>query len=140
MASGDPKIADDLSSRTDSLKHNPAVGGAPPTKDHPLGGGEPTAEELATLRHVPGRLPWTAHTISFVEMCERFSFCGTIAVLQNYIQQPLPKGSVTGAGFKGISGALGLGQRTATSLTTCSIPHLIPLLLLPQSELLSRPI
>lgn len=139
MASKDPEIADDLLSGAHSLEHYPAED-ALPIKGHPLDGG-PTAEELATLRRVPGRLPWTAHTISFVEMCERFSFCGTVAVLQNYIQQPLPKGSVTGAGFKGISGALGLGQRAATSLTTCSIPHPIYLLLLlPFSgELLSRP-
>ena len=118
MASKDPKIADDLLSESHSLKHYPAEEDALSIKGHPLGSG-PTSEELATLRRVPGRLPWTAHTISFVEMCERFSFCGTVSVLQNYIQQPLPKGSITGAGFKGISGALGLGQRAATSITTC---------------------
>ena len=37
----------------------------------------------------------------------------------NFIQQPLPKGSVTGAGFEGQSGALGMGQKIATALTTC---------------------
>lgn len=41
---------------------------------------EPTEEELATLPRVPGRLPLTAHTIAFVEMCEHLSFCGTISV------------------------------------------------------------
>jgi POT family proton-dependent oligopeptide transporter len=37
----------------------------------------------------------------------------------NFIQQPLPLGSHTGAGFtKGVSGALGMGQRASTGLTT----------------------
>lgn len=40
----------------------------------------PSSEELLTLRRVPGRLPWTAYTLAFVEMCERLSFCGTVAV------------------------------------------------------------
>jgi POT family proton-dependent oligopeptide transporter len=36
----------------------------------------------------------------------------------NFIQQPLPPGSPTGAGFHdGQSGALGLGQRASTGLT-----------------------
>ena len=39
----------------------------------------------------------------------------------NFIQKDLPKGSKTGAGFliKPGSGALGLGQRASTGLTTC---------------------
>lgn len=43
-----------------------------------------------------------------------------ISILQvNFIQQPLPKGSKTGAGGKhGISGALGRGQSASTGLTT----------------------
>jgi hypothetical protein len=36
----------------------------------------------------------------------------------NFIQQPLPEGSITGAGFSGQSGALGMGQRASTGLTT----------------------
>lgn len=37
----------------------------------------------------------------------------------NFIQQPLPKGSKTGAGGKnGVSGALGQKQETSTGLTT----------------------
>jgi hypothetical protein len=36
----------------------------------------------------------------------------------NFIQQPLPKGSTTGAGFSGQSGALDMGQRASTGLTT----------------------
>lgn len=40
----------------------------------------PTDEELATLRHVPGSIPWIIIPIAFVEMCERISYCGTVVV------------------------------------------------------------
>jgi POT family proton-dependent oligopeptide transporter len=80
---------------------------------------EPTEEELVTLPRVPGRLPFTAYTIAFVEMCERLSFCGTVTVFMNFIQQPLPKGSPSGAGFEGQSGALGMGQGIAFAIVTC---------------------
>jgi proton-dependent oligopeptide transporter, POT family len=40
----------------------------------------PTEEELATLRRVSGQIPWTAYTVAFVELCERFSYYGTTAV------------------------------------------------------------
>lgn len=40
----------------------------------------PTAEDLATLRRVSGKIPWSAYTIAFVELCERFSYYGTTAV------------------------------------------------------------
>ncbi|KAJ5040643.1 uncharacterized protein L3040_006292 [Drepanopeziza brunnea f. sp. 'multigermtubi'] len=78
----------------------------------------PTEEDLATLRRVSGQIPWSAYTIAFVELCERFSYYGTTAVFVNFIQQPLPPGSKTGAGFAGQSGALGMGQRASTGLTT----------------------
>ncbi|KAL4917528.1 POT family-domain-containing protein [Aspergillus aurantiobrunneus] len=78
----------------------------------------PTDEELRTLRRVSGKVRWTAYTIAFVELCERFSYYGTVAVFTNFIQQPLPPGSSTGAGFSGQSGALGHGQRAATGLNT----------------------
>jgi len=51
-------------------------------------------------------------------LAERFSYYGSTAVWTNFIQQPLPKGSVTGAGKSGQSGALGKGQQVATGLTT----------------------
>ncbi|KAF3940644.1 hypothetical protein ABW19_dt0200252 [Dactylella cylindrospora] len=80
--------------------------------------GTPTEEELTTLRRVAGKVPWTAYTVAFVELCERFSYYGTTAVFTNFIQQPLPPNSVTGAGrIVEQSGALGQGQRTATSIT-----------------------
>ncbi|KAL1875122.1 hypothetical protein Plec18167_005792 [Paecilomyces lecythidis] len=77
----------------------------------------PTDEEKRTLRRVADRVPWTAYTVAFVELCERFSYYGTTAVFVNFIQQPLPAGSRTGAGFDGQSGALGMGQRASTGLT-----------------------
>ena len=40
----------------------------------------PTDEELRTLRRVCGQIPWTAYTVAFVELCERFSYYGTTAV------------------------------------------------------------
>jgi POT family proton-dependent oligopeptide transporter len=41
-----------------------------------LEGEEPTDEELKTLRRVSGKIPWTAFTIAFVELCERFGYYG----------------------------------------------------------------
>ncbi|TFK37848.1 POT family-domain-containing protein [Crucibulum laeve] len=79
----------------------------------------PTEEERVTLRRVADKIPWNAYLIAFVELAERFSFYGSSVVFTNFIQQPLPKGSHTGAGFLlGQSGALGLGQRASTGLTT----------------------
>lgn len=40
----------------------------------------PTEEEERTLRRVSDKVPWTAYTIAFVELCERFSYYGTTAV------------------------------------------------------------
>lgn len=79
---------------------------------------EVTEEELHTLRRVSGKIPWPAFTVAFVELCERFSYYGTTVVFVNFIQQPLPEGSATGAGFEGQSGALGMGQRASTGLVT----------------------
>ncbi|KAI0002442.1 peptide transporter PTR2A [Russula compacta] len=79
----------------------------------------PKEEEMSTLRHVPDKINWSAYLIAFVELAERFSFYGSTVVLVNFIQQPLPQGSKTGAGGKnGISGALGQGQAVSTALTT----------------------
>lgn len=79
----------------------------------------PTSEELSTLRRVSDSIPWAAYMIAFVELAERFSFYGASVVFTNFIQQPLPVGSNTGAGgADGQSGALGKHQQTATGLTT----------------------
>ena len=79
----------------------------------------PTEEDKLNLRRVSGQIPWSAYTVAFVELCERFSYYGTTAVFVNFIQQPLPPGSNTGAGKDDYqSGALGMGQRASTGLTT----------------------
>lgn len=79
----------------------------------------PTEEERLTLRRVSDAIPWNAYLIAFVELAERFSFYGCSVVFTNFIQQPLPDGSHTGAGFAtGQSGALGLLQQASTGLTT----------------------
>ncbi|KAL0959073.1 hypothetical protein HGRIS_014372 [Hohenbuehelia grisea] len=79
----------------------------------------PTEEEKATLRRVPDVIPWNAYLIALVELAERFSFYGSTVVFVNFIQQPLPEGSKTGAGgLTGQSGALHRGQRASTGLTT----------------------
>ena len=53
--------------------------------------------------------------IAFIELVERFSYYGTTVVFTNFIQQPLPEGSRTGAGGgDGQSGALGRGQQAST--------------------------
>ncbi|KAA1472584.1 PTR2-domain-containing protein [Dentipellis sp. KUC8613] len=79
----------------------------------------PTLEEAHTLRHVPDSIMWTTYLIAFVELAERFSFYGSTIVFVNFIQQPLPAGSNTGAGgADGQSGALNQGQQTSTGLTT----------------------
>ncbi|VDC06867.1 unnamed protein product [Peniophora sp. CBMAI 1063] len=79
----------------------------------------PTEEEMETLRHVADRVNFSTYLIAFVEAAERFSYYGSTAVFTNFIQQPLPEGSRTGAGGKdGQSGALGKGQQTANGLIT----------------------
>ncbi|KAM3413850.1 hypothetical protein BST61_g10527 [Cercospora zeina] len=96
-------------------------------------GEEPTMTEMKTLRRVSGKIPWTAWTVTFVEFCERFSYYGTTAVFVNFIQQPRPFGSRTGAVVENSlcydapgwsvdackqAGGLGQDQRAATGLTT----------------------
>ena len=43
----------------------------------------PTADEVDTLRRVCGTVPWSAYTIAFVELCERFSYYGTTVVCKS---------------------------------------------------------
>lgn len=77
----------------------------------------PTDEERDTLRRVADTVPWNAYLIAFVELCERFSYYGATVVFTNFIQQPLPPGSKTGASVNQ-PGALGLGQRASTGIST----------------------
>ncbi|GAA5979475.1 hypothetical protein JCM10908_002938 [Rhodotorula pacifica] len=81
-------------------------------------GPSPTAEEIATLPHMPGPINFAAFLIAFIELAERFSYYGSTVVFTNFIQQPLPPGSTTGATSTGQAGALGMGQQASTGLTT----------------------
>ncbi|PVI02540.1 PTR2-domain-containing protein [Periconia macrospinosa] len=85
-----------------------------------LVGEEPTEEDLRTLRRVSGKIPWTAYTVAFVELCERFGYYGCSVLYTNFIQQPLPEGQPTGRdpSAEGQPGALGMGQRAAFGITT----------------------
>ncbi|THU84559.1 peptide transporter PTR2A [Dendrothele bispora CBS 962.96] len=79
----------------------------------------PTEEERLTLRRISDKIPWPAYLIAIVEMAERFSYYGSVVLFTNFIQQPLPDGSNTGAGGPtGQSGALGKGLQTASGITT----------------------
>ena len=79
----------------------------------------PTPTERHSLRRVADKIPWQSYLIAYVELAERFSYYGSTVVFTNFIQQALPNGSHTGAGgAHGQSGALGMGQRASTGLTT----------------------
>ena len=53
----------------------------------------------------------------FLWRCSRVAMCYT--TVTNFLQQPLPEGSTTGSSHAGqTSGALGMGQRASTGLTT----------------------
>ncbi|KAH6987518.1 POT family-domain-containing protein [Ilyonectria sp. MPI-CAGE-AT-0026] len=80
----------------------------------------PSAEDMGTLRRVPNHIPLKLFSIAFIELCERFSYYGCTVVFTNFIQQPLPDGSTTGAIVNSDDqpGALGMGQRASTGLTT----------------------
>lgn len=78
----------------------------------------PTKEELVTLRRVRGRIGWLIYTIAFCELCERFAWYGTTQVFVNFIAEPLPPGSTTGAGgTHEQAGAYGMGQQASTGIT-----------------------
>lgn len=78
----------------------------------------PTRQELATLRRVRGQIGWLIYTIAFCELCERFAWYGTTQVFVNFIAEPLPAGSTTGAGgTHAQAGAYGMGQQASTGIT-----------------------
>ncbi|KAG6830127.1 hypothetical protein H0H87_009097 [Tephrocybe sp. NHM501043] len=83
-----------------------------------------TEHELATLRHVADRLPFTAWLVVIVEFAERWSYYGTTNIYNNYIQFPLPPGSTNGAvpsalrGGDDVAGALNQGQQKSFALRT----------------------
>jgi len=121
-ASGDPqrKHPDQHATGAPPFLHSE---GKPTLQDHYLAESEeePTAEELLTLRRVPAHIPWRIFSIAFVELVERMSYYGTIAVYSNFIAKPLktPTGAaVNPSSDEAQPGALGLGKQVSFSLTT----------------------
>lgn len=43
----------------------------------------PTEEDLVTLHRVAGKIPLKAFTIAFIELCERFSYYGTVVLCKS---------------------------------------------------------
>lgn len=79
----------------------------------------PSAAQAASLRRVPGSVPVSAYALALVELAERASYYGVGGVFANFVQRPLPPGSTTGAPLgEGNPGALGMGIRVATGLST----------------------
>ena len=81
----------------------------------------PTEEELQTLLRVPAPIPWKIYTIAFVELVERLSYYGTVAVYSNFIakKRPTPTGAAANpSSDQAQPGALGKGKQVAFSLTT----------------------
>lgn len=69
----------------------------------------PTEEEVATLRKVADRLPWSAWSVALVELGERFTYYGITGPFQNYMQNPRSDTLRPGA--------IGLGQQHASALS-----------------------
>jgi POT family proton-dependent oligopeptide transporter len=93
---------------------------------------KPTEEELHTLRRVSGKIKWSMYTIAFVELCERFSYYGSAVLYTNYVKNPLPQGSTTGAPLTtdGLPGALGMGPQAAQGISLFNqfFAYVMPLL------------
>ncbi|EPE02851.1 pot family protein [Ophiostoma piceae UAMH 11346] len=89
----------------------------------------PSPEQLRTLQRVSSKIPFKIYTITFLEFCERFSYYGSVTVLTNFIQWPMPEGSTSGSAPHGQAGALGYGQRTATAIATVNVfwQYMMPL-------------
>ena len=69
---------------------------------------ELTEEELATLRHIGDKIPYSAWLVAVVELAERFTYYGLTGPFQNYMQNKRDDPR--------LPGALGLGQSAATGL------------------------
>ncbi|KAJ1324689.1 putative peptide transporter [Microdochium nivale] len=98
--------------------------------------GKPTAEELRTLRRVPGKLPTIAYLICFVEFCERASYYGVQPLINNYVNRKMPEGG-NGYGAPPIdpndqktAGALGMGTSVANAVSQSfsMLAYALPLL------------
>ncbi|KAF2029614.1 PTR2-domain-containing protein [Setomelanomma holmii] len=128
--SNEPKVATPLYEigEKQALAHSDTTSShqvAPPVEfEADLQGEEPTEEDLRTLRRVSGKIPWTAFTIAFVELCERFGYYGCQVLYTNFIQKDLPVidgvAQTTGKDPRadGQPGALGMGQRASFGIST----------------------
>ena len=67
----------------------------------------PTEEELATLRKVSDKLPWSAWSVSCCSARRAFTYYGVTGPFQNYMQNE--RGGLR-------PGAIGLGQQSASAL------------------------
>ncbi|BEI86742.1 hypothetical protein CcaverHIS002_0700880 [Cutaneotrichosporon cavernicola] len=102
-----------------SLAHVTSPHGTLDPSDPHYGDEFPTQDEIAHLHRVPDKIPWATYLVAYIELAERFSYYGCTVVFTNFIQHPLPPGSKTGAGKEQFqSGALNMGQRASTGLTT----------------------
>lgn len=110
--------------------------------NHTLEGSEGVTEhELATLRHVSDKIPYTSFLVAVAEFSERsviyhlsslwsilildfrWTYYGTTNIYNNYIRFPMPPGSTTGAVLsqnraEGVAGALGLGVQKSFAIRT----------------------
>ncbi|CUM67342.1 uncharacterized protein PRCAT00005035001 [Priceomyces carsonii] len=95
--------------------------------------GEPTDEELKTLRRIVGSVPTVSYLICLVELAERGSYYSVSEILTNFIQRPLPPGSSTGAPLSRTlnesAGALNMGLQVASALNLLLsfLAYVIPL-------------
>ncbi|GLB34350.1 putative POT family protein [Lyophyllum shimeji] len=118
-ASGDKDIA-----RVASIDEKHHFQGEPDGSSIIAGSEGVTEHELATLRHVADRLPYTAWLVVIVEFAERWTYYGTTNIYNNYIQFKLPPGSKNGSvpkslrGGNIVAGALGQGQQKSFALRT----------------------
>ncbi|KAL1902417.1 hypothetical protein Sste5346_001397 [Sporothrix stenoceras] len=113
-----PNIVTDASYVDIELKDN---GGKAQPADADELGPYPTEDELKTLRRIPDKIPFRIYAITAVEFCERFSYYGVMIVVTNFVQWHMPAGSTTGASPHGQPGAMGFGQRVATTITTFNV-------------------
>ena len=88
MGSSNPKNSSDMADSTFKHSVEMQTGKAATVSTSSIRHGReyPTEQELNTLRRVSGKVRWTAYTIAFVELCERFSYHGTTAVCKFPLQ------------------------------------------------------
>jgi len=104
--SHEPKVATPLYEATEKdlakaqSNHDSSIVAPPPVVefDADLEGEEPTEEDLATLPRISGKIPWSAFTIAFVELCERFGYygCAVLCMFYLFCLQVLVAGIVPG--------------------------------------------